>query len=151
MQLYQRGWKMNNINDISERVHRPSLPRVSLHGAKFLYPEQESNHPRARFPCLLVPTRQELVQSDGGGASAAAPRQLEDVQLFRGLSRVRSGRPVVARVSLADRSVEATAAVRRRRRRHACVELETVSSVSSHWLRGEIHRSYIPSLFCVLS
>ena len=138
--------KTNSMRD--ETLHL-RISRVGSFGQKFLYPKQDSNQSQARFPCLLVPTGQELVQPDGGGASAAAPRQFEDVQLFRGLSRVvRSGSPVeVARVSLADRSVEATAAVRR----HACVELETVSSVSSHWLRGEIHRSYIPSLFCVLS
>ena len=111
---------------------RLSSSRVGSFGLELLYHKRASNPQQT---CLLVPTRQELVQTDG--ASAAAPRQLEDVQLFRG---VRS-RPIVARVSLADRSVEATAV--RRRRCHACVELETVSSGSSHWLRGKIHHTFL--------
>ena len=114
---------------------RLSSSRVGSFGLELLYHKRASNPQQT---CLLVPTRQELVQTDG--ASAVAPRQLEDVQLFRGLSRVRISSPVeVARVSLADRSVEATAV--RRRRCHACVELETVSSGSSHWLRGKIHHA----------
>ena len=95
---------------------------------------------------LLVPPRQELVQSSAaaassGDAASAAPRELEDVQLFGGggLPRSQSRSPIAIRVSLANGRSALTVVRRRRCRRrcHACVELETVSRDLISLARGE--------------